>query len=231
MPEPESIGDYAVVSCRPSPQPYQDADMNSLIFHCSGLSARLHVKNTCLLKNISLETSIRPKIYYSIYYYLKHFVSSFCPSHCFLFHFTKLSSLIWYFNLFFFFHCPSFHLHVFSVFAHSLSLAQHLLLFYALTCPVSRKEKVVVRFLWQLLQCSWNRVFCLLSHQLSAMLFAKGDGVATWAAETCIRCCFVNQRTKEIEFLVKATFTWRSTKQPFLQLSQHHKNLGSITNY
>lgn len=53
VPGPQSTGEYAVVSCRPSPWIYMHADMNYLIFHSTGRAARPYQKNT------SLQTAVR----------------------------------------------------------------------------------------------------------------------------------------------------------------------------
>lgn len=44
VPEPQSTGDYAVMSCRLNPGIYMHADTSSLIFHSTGWTACLHLK-------------------------------------------------------------------------------------------------------------------------------------------------------------------------------------------
>lgn len=54
VPEPQSTGDYAVMSCRLNPGIYMHADTSSLIFHSTGWTACLHLK-----KKKSLDTAVR----------------------------------------------------------------------------------------------------------------------------------------------------------------------------
>lgn len=53
VPEPQSTGDYAVMSCRLNPGIYMHADTSSLIFHSTGWTACLHLKKKKTLDTAS----------------------------------------------------------------------------------------------------------------------------------------------------------------------------------
>lgn len=196
VPEPQSTGDYAVMSCRLNPGIYMHADTSSLIFHSTGWTACLHLKKKknfgyCVRQDnnrIMHGPGFTTFDYLTLSFFKK--MISFCSLLSIsLLHlqFPVLSSCL-------FFKRPHLSLPpsvplLFSPLVLSSSSLH-------LTGFVSGEIVWGVSF-WQLIEGLLGRAVLfspLPACQLSALPCDRGDEVTTFIVETCIWCCRVTQK-------------------------------------